>query len=66
MSKGYAAFKTLARDEYCSAKEYKNHDGAADWASRALTHLGIAANQMSGKVRYPLDSQPSGATELDV
>ena len=66
MSKGYAAFKTLARDEYCSADEYKNHELAAAWASRALTHLSLPASEMAGKVRYPLDSQPSGATELDV
>jgi hypothetical protein len=66
MPRGYIAFKTLARDEYCSADEYKNHETASEWVRRALDHLDIEANQILGKPRYPLDDQPDGAEILDL
>ncbi|WP_147126538.1 hypothetical protein [Shimia ponticola] len=66
MAKGYVAFKNLARDQWVSADEYKNHEAAAEWVSRALAHLGMAASDIAGKPAYPLNDQPNGATVLDV
>lgn len=66
MAKGYVAFKNLARDQWVSAKQYKNHETAAAWVSRALVDLKMPASDMHGKPEYPLDAQPDGAEVLDV
>ncbi len=62
MAQGYAAFTMKDRTKYCSSKKYKNHAVAAAWASQTIRANGLQANQMAGKVRYPLSSQERGAT----
>jgi hypothetical protein len=62
MGQGYAEFTMKDRSKYCSKKKFKNHDGAATWASAAIKSQNLKANDMSGKVRWPVSKQDSKAT----
>jgi hypothetical protein len=61
VAKGYAAFKTKNRLQYCSKDILNNHDAVADWMSAAVTTEGLRANDILGKAQWPLKDQPRGA-----
>ena len=56
----HQAFKTKARDVYCSSYIVRNHDEGADWISKCLTHFELRGSDILGKP-YLEDDCPKGA-----
>lgn len=57
----HQAFKTRAREVYCSSYIVRNHTEGAKWVGECMAHFGIKGSDLLGKP-YLEDDCPDGAT----